>query len=171
MQHLKTARRLLLVVAGVAAGSLVLAGPAGAVCRLTVASHDDGSAEATLDLDYNDDEARTYFNRPSAPNTFVTGMTVILSGSAYGGCGRYALYVNDLLDHTFDTCASGWQQQLITGRLADSTVKIEVKDDDGDWTTGIYFDVDTGHNGFSVMNANGSPQSGELMWRIGFVCV
>lgn len=165
-----TARRFMIAVAGALSGVLVLAGPAGATCIGGIASYDDGSAEATLDLDYGDDYASKTFTA-AATVEFTTGMYVVFSASSYGGCGSYALSVNGTYDHSFDTCTPGWQAQPITVALLSPTVSIAVTDIDGTWATGIYFDVDTNNGGYSYMYANGVNRSGELIWRIAGACV
>lgn len=165
-------RHRLIAVAGLLSGSMLLAGPAGAACQLTVDSYDDGGADTTLDMDYSDDYAYKYFNSPASPGRFITGMDVYLSGSGYGGCGNYQLYVNGAADHTFNTCTVGWQQQRITATVAGTTtLSIRVADIDGNWNTGIVWDIDTDFNGsHTTAHANSVYTSGELMWRIGAVC-
>lgn len=162
--------KLLLATAATLCGSLVLAGPAGAACAVTVSYNDDGSANTSLDLDFGDDYASKRFTSPTTTN-FTPGMQVYFTGAtAYGGCGDYTLYVDGVSDHSFDTCTPGWQAQPITRKIPGSSITIRVADTDGSFYTGIIFNVDTSRSGASTITQNYSSITGELMWRIGLAC-
>lgn len=157
------AGRMFTVLIAALCTCLVFAGPASA-CTAGSGT-DDGTAEATADLDYVDD---TMIKTLAAPTTLVNTATwLYIDGSAYGGCGLYALVVNGALDHNFDTCQVGWDNQPVTVPLAAGPNTFEIRDIDLTWDTGIYMSVDT-DSGIpeDTIVVNGGGPTGKLMWRL-----
>jgi hypothetical protein len=167
-------RRFLVVVAAVTGSTLVFAGPASATCYSRT---DDGSAERTLDFDFNDDSATKTLNTgPIVDLTHSATASLSMEGQAYGcnGTNGNALLVNGTLAASFDACtiwptSYSWDGTINfpAALLHSGANTFQLIDTSTSWSDGVYLGVDSNtFAGTSSMTQNGTPITGELIWQL-----